>query len=91
VGLAEQVVVVEGLLVLGEALDLLVRGGREVVVRLVGGGRLGVEIGLLRLAASRSERLLLQALHLPGVGSAATFELEVLADGVVEQSHPSEP
>ena len=30
---------------------------------------------------------MLLALHLAGVGAAGAFELQMLADGVVEQSH----
>ena len=58
-------------------------------------GDLGVRLGGLRrrgragelAALRRAERLLLQAGHLFGVRTSLPLELEVLFDGVVEQSH----
>ena len=41
-------------------------------------------------APGGSERLTLQAGDLPGVGAVGALELEVLSDGVVEQSHAPE-
>ena len=51
--------------------------------RLVGHGR----DRRPRLAPGGPERLVLQARHLAGVGAVAALELEVIFDGVVEQSH----
>ena len=61
---------------------------RGSLVGGVGVGALGGRGRARELAAlRRSERLLLQAGHLFGVGTAPALELEVLFDGVVEQSH----
>ena len=77
-------------LALGDRLWLRV-GGRGVLDRGVvdrgglggGGGRRAGELGTLR----RAQCLLLLARDLLGIRTPAALELEVLPDGVVEQSH----
>src|SRR3954452_18619021 len=48
---------------------------------------LGLRLRRLRGAADRTERLALLARDLAGIGSVAPLELEVLANGVVQQAH----
>src|SRR4051794_13043896 len=48
---------------------------------------LGLRLRRLRGAADRTERLALLARDVAGIGSVAPLELEVLANGVVQQAH----
>jgi hypothetical protein len=60
----------------------------DLVAVLLLRGKLEVRlIRTVRRTAHRAERLLLSALHLGRVSSSPSLQVEVLADGVVQQAH----
>src|SRR4051794_46060 len=84
VGLAGEVLVVDGLLLVGGLLDLVARA-RVVLVGVLAGRTLA---GRLRgVAADGAQRLALLAGHVARVGAVPAPELEMVADRVVQQSH----